>query len=398
MAINLDELRVELIGDDERGFDFLQPDALKPLAELALPTRGILSAYLDISPEQVATGKVRLKLKDMARAWLDSIEDKQERRAFEHELGRIENYLTYELKEPGRSLVIFSSEPANLWRVYRVPVRIRTRLIWDERPYLRPLLTVMDEYERYGVVLVSREEARFFLFYMGEIAEYSFSLHDYVPNRHKAGGWSQARYQRHVDDHALHHFRAAADTAARLAERDGWQRIVLMGTEENVARVREYLPKALQERIAGELPASITDNFNVIRDKVLALAQEIERQVEEERVEAVITAAEKGQNGVLGYADVLMAVQQQRVDMLIVPEGLEYPGWECTSCDGLVADILEKPPSACPYCGGSLKTVEDIVDLAMQKVLDTGGTVEILRGPIKDRFREEGIIGALLRY
>ncbi len=398
MTINLDEIRVDLIGDDERGFEFLAPDALKPLVELALPTRGVLSAYLDISPEEVAGNKVRLKFRDMAREWLNTIEDKQERRAFEQEIGRVENYLAYELSEPGRTLVIFSSQAANLWQTYHVPARIRTRVVWDERPYLRPLLTVMDEYERYGVVLTSREEARFFLFYMGEIAEYSFALHDYVPGRHKQGGWSQARFQRHVDDHALHHFRTVADVAVRLAERDNWQRIVLMGTEENVARVREYLPKAWQERVAGEVPASIADNINVIRDKVMALEQEIERRVEAERVEQVITAAEKGQNGVLGYADVLLAVQQQRVDLLIVPEALEHPGWECTACGGLVADILTKPPEACPYCGGPLKVVEDVVDLAMQKVLDAGGTVEILRGAIKDDFRKQGIIGALLRY
>jgi len=398
MTVNLDAMYVELIGDDERGFDFLQPDALKPLTELELPQRAVLSAYLDISPEQVATGKVRLKLRDMTRSWLEQIEDKQERRAFEAELARVENYLTYELNRPGRALVIFSSTPANLWRAYHVPVRIRTRLVWDERPYLRPLLTVMDEYERYGVVLVSREEARFFLFYMGEIAEYSFSVYDYVPNRHKAGGWSQARYQRHVDDHALHHFRTVAEVVARLYERDSWGRIVLMGTEENVARVKEYLPKALQDRVAGELPANIVDNINVIRDRVLALQQEIEHQVERERVEAVITAAEKGQNGVLGYADVLTAVQEQRVDILVVPEALEHPGWECHRCGAVIADILAKPPDACPYCNGPLKTVEDVVDLAMQKVLDAGGTVEILRSPARETLLNGGIIGALLRY
>ncbi len=398
MTINLDEIRVDLIGDDERGFEFLDPETLKPLTELELPTRGVLSAYLDISPEEVAGNKVRLKLRDMASQWLDSIEDRQERRTFEQELEKIEKYLIYEMSRPGRTLVIFSSEMANLWRTFHVPARIRTRLVWDDRPYMRPLLTVMDEYERYGVILATREEARFFLFYMGEIAEYSFALHDYVPGRHKQGGWAQARFQRHIDDHALHHFRNVADVAVRLAERDNWQRIVLMGTGENVARVREYLPKAWQDRVAGEVPASITDNINVIRDKVMTLEQEIERKIEAERVERVITAAEKGQNGVLGYADVLQAVQQQRVDILIVPEGLEHPGWECTQCGGLVADILAKPITECPYCGGHVKVVEDVVDLAMQKVLDTGGIVEILRGPIKDEFRQRGIIGALLRY
>lgn len=398
MSVDLNAIRLELIGDDERGFDFLKPDELKPLTELELPQPGVLSAYLDISPEEVATGQVRLKLKEMARSWLDRIQDKQERRAFENEVARIERYLTYELKEPGRSLVIFTSEPANLWRAYRVPVRIRTRLVWGERPYLRPLLTVLDEYERYGVVLTTREEARFFLFYLGEIAEYSFALHNYVPGRHKQGGWSQARYQRHIDDHAYHHFRTVAEITARLAKRDNWQRVVLMGTEENTAQVRDLLPKALQQRIAGVLPASITDNINTIRDKVMALAQEIERQVEAERVQQVITAAEKGQNGALGYADVLLAVQQQRVDVLIVPEALEHPGWECSRCGGLIADTLAGAPSACPYCGGPLETVDDVVDLAMQKVLDAGGTVEVLRGPIKEEFRQRGIIGALLRY
>ena len=53
---------------------------------------------------------------------------------------------------------------------------------FENAPYLRPLIAALDEYARYGVVLMDKEKARFFTVYMGEIQEHE-AVFDEVPRR-----------------------------------------------------------------------------------------------------------------------------------------------------------------------------------------------------------------------
>ncbi len=50
--------------------------------------------------------------------------------------------------------------------------RFAKRARWEDTPYIAPLLEILDEYERYGVVLADKEQARLFTVFIGEIAEH----------------------------------------------------------------------------------------------------------------------------------------------------------------------------------------------------------------------------------
>jgi hypothetical protein len=50
----------------------------------------------------------------------------------------------------------------------------------------------------------------------------------------------------------------------------------------------------------------------------------------------------------------------------------------------------------CPFCGGKCEDIEDIVELAVRQVMQSGGEVEVLRDNIaQGEFQQ---IGAILRY
>jgi len=52
--------------------------------------------------------------------------------------------------------------------------------------------------------------------------------------------------------------------------------------------------------------------------------------------------------------------------------------------------------AACPYCGGECEEIADAVELAVRKVMQLGGEVEVLGGDqVVGQFDQ---IGALLRY
>lgn len=50
----LSEGAYTLCGDDERGYDFVTLAELHPFQELHLPAPGVLSPYLDITPQRLA--------------------------------------------------------------------------------------------------------------------------------------------------------------------------------------------------------------------------------------------------------------------------------------------------------------------------------------------------------
>ena len=235
--------------------------------------------------------------------------------------------------------------------------------------------------------------ARLFAVYMGEIEEYTGLLDEVVP-RPKAGGWSAEKYQRHHDVHVLWHVKNAVDALEDFyaAQECNW--LVIGGTEEPVAELRAQLPKALQERLAGEISISLKAGADEVLSRLLEIERENERRVEAERVERLITTALKDGPAVLGLAHTLVALVEGRVMTLIVASGFREAGFECDNCGYLMT--AEHP--SCPLCGAGLTALADVVERAVERVLAQGAEIEVLRGEARDRLVARGHIGALLRY
>src|SRR5213078_1258943 len=99
---------------------------------------------------------------------------------------------------------LFSSFGAGLWEDVLVPRPVKDRAAVAPHPYVMPLEALVETYESFCTVLVDREKARIFLARMGQIRE-ERGVFDDVPGKHDQGGWSQARYQRHIEDHVGRH-------------------------------------------------------------------------------------------------------------------------------------------------------------------------------------------------
>ena len=395
---SVDEGLFTLFGDDERGYDFVTAEGLQPLRELHLPTPGVLSLYADITPQRLAEAHLEQRVDALLKAEKVKLRDKQETRRFQRAAERVQDHLRFEFRQSGRAIAAFCAPEQELWRLYHLPAAVDDRLIWADHAYLRPLFMLMDEYERFGVALVDRERARFFLYYLNEAAEYGIAAWDQTPPRTRDRGPGQLRHLHKLEEKYRQHFRHVAEILNRLFERERWPWLVLGGVKENNSALEEELPEILQERVAGVFQAPVTANLSEVRDEVAEIERRVEGKVEAERVEAVITGAHKGKGATLGLPDTLLAVQQARVLVLITLAGFRHKGWRCLNCGGLTADLAESPQPVCPYCAGSLAVEEDIIELAMQVVVGQGGILEVVRGPAAERLSSHGSIGALLRY
>ena len=77
-------------------------------------------------------------------------------------------------------------------------------------------------------------------------------------SRSSVGGWSQARYQRHIENYHLHHAKELVAALEQVVREDGVEQILLAGDEVIVPVLRDQLPKHLTDRIIDILRLDIT--------------------------------------------------------------------------------------------------------------------------------------------
>lgn len=304
-------------------------------------------------------------------------------------LARIEETAEEERGGRSRGLAIFAGE--NLWQVYRLPVPPGNRIVIDRTPYVKPLIHLYRGHPRYCTVLVDKERARLFLIQMGEIQDYSIVL-DEVPKHHEQGGWAQARLQRRHEDAVMHHLKRAAELTFEFFQREGFDYLLLGGTEELTSAFFERLHTYLQERVVATLPISTNASGAEVLAATLKAMEEVEARLDEERIARLKEEVGQGRLAVAGLAPTIRALNARKVQHLIVEEGYEVPGGRCVDCGSLSI----RSTGRCRYCHGTIEHVDNLVDEAVELGFSQGAQVHWVAP--NQTLWEMGRIGALLRY
>ncbi len=412
-------LSLELIGDNERGYDFLTDENIIRLKHL-VPEQRVLSIYLDTRPETVAKTPVMIRYRhgiDEIRAAAEKEWDHDERVLFDAMARDIGEKIEAMLQKPtGKGIALFASprrvQPKKgrvdyqQYMHFSLPDAPPETVQWSDAPVLTPLLVLRDEYPETGIVLFDRERVRFFLLYMGEAAEYEISLinPDRVPQTrsHVWHGYGEHNHHNWQEEHYRRYLRQAALAVAKIGDKAGWKWLILASPDKKESgHLKDHLPLIWQDNVIGTATLPITASLAEVRDAASPLVAEAERQ-EEAQMLAAWEGEMKKPDGraVAGIADTVLAAMQYRILTLIVEEGFVQPGWRCNACGGLIADLADEPPQKCPYCDADAFTeYPDIVgDLAV-RVISSGGTVEIIHDPDnRKKAHDLGMVGALLRY
>jgi peptide chain release factor subunit 1 len=368
-------------------------DLLRRLAELRLDRPVVLSLYLDLNPTEFATPPARATA---VRSLLDEAERRvrerdalphSDRMALEGALERSRVFLERELPTDGaQAVAVFASQPVDLFETLRLPRSVRSRVAIGRSPLVGPLAR-LERGERFCVALVSRRDARIFRGSTDGLREIE-QIHDTVFGQHDQGGWSQARYQRGIEKEKDDHLKNTAEALMRHFKRRPFQRLITGGPREVVADFERGLHGYLRERLAGRLEVDVdTATPEVVLQAAQPLFDELERERESEALERL------GERGAWGLGEVLRALNERRVEQLVLDEQFSAPGGQCPECNWL------GPPEEqrCPADSSRLMAHDDLTDPAIELALQQSAGLLAVRHD-RDALSTHGGIAAVLRF
>ena len=370
----------------------ISEELVKDLAGHRYDDTPVVSCYLDVDGRRyVRPHDYELHFDEMLRRTRE-----REHKAGHHtvcsDLKRIDEYVKAGLdRSRTRGLAIFACSPHDIWKVIELPVPVRNQLVVNASPHVRQLEGIIDEYERFAVLLADRERARIFIFELGELVEKTEKV-DRLPRHEDDGGeLDRDSVRKHVEAAAQHHLKRAAATAFQVFQEQGFDHLIIGAPDPIAAELERELHPYLRERIAARLSVRVNATDDEIRRAALDVESEVERGKEAAAVQKLRDAVGAGNGGAAGLDPVLAVLVERRVDTLLVSDGFEAPGWRCPAC-GYVATKGRR----CPVCGSDMKAVEDVVEEAVEEALAQSCRVEVCHNNAD--LDVLGRIGALLRF
>jgi peptide chain release factor subunit 1 len=286
---------------------------------------------------------------------------------------RVQAWLDTDFDESNRGVVIYTEVGGDWFEALQFPVPVQNRLVVADRPVIGPLAQVLRDYEHYGVILLDREHVRILSVYLGTLLdELEFRGDRIIPTPHdvQAGGYSQSRFQRRKLEEMRHFFKDFAEEVERFVARYQPQQLVLMGTDENVARFRDFLPQQVQELIVHTGPAPVDGPAPEILARLEPHLRAEQERHGQELIEQVRDRAAHDYLATAGLQGTLTALQEGKVDTLLLAKDGQVQGARCTQC----GFVFVREVNRCPYDGSEqlepVDVMEEMVRLAQQQGAD----------------------------
>jgi peptide subunit release factor 1 (eRF1) len=373
-------------------------DELRDLAGFEAENGFAISVYLDLDPSTVATtGDAQTRLNSLldGAAKTDGGKRRElthrQRLALRDDFERIRRYFDAEFERDGaHGLAIFCAGLDNVWRPLPLTEVVPDGIKVDQLLYLAPLVPLVGRGEGALVLVVSREQGRFYRLRGGRLED----LADYFeeqPRRHDQGGLAQSRLQRHADELTHEHLKRVAEQLDRFVRQLRKPQVVVVAGEETWGELEGLLSQDARQSLAGVVHAQAHAQP---AELLAAAAPVLERRRAEREREAVDRwSDELGRNGraASGWAATLEAASDARIELLLFREGANHEAKRCPACGRLSVEGAK-----CPLDGTQLEESKDGLDLAVHRTLAHGGTVWAVQH--REDLDVNGGVGALLRF
>jgi len=366
---------------------------VRSLAGFSAERAPVVTCYLDVDGRRhPRLTDVERRLAALLRSGRTTLNGRAQDPSVRADLARIEEWVKDGFERNStRGLAFFACQEEGLFEVVELPVPVRDRLVVNHVPALGQLESILVDHEPIAVLLADRQRARVAVFELGELVEQADLLEE-LPRAYDATGErDRGTPDAHVDALAHVHLRHAADAAFQVFQRRPFSHLAIGAPDAIASTLEGLLHPYLRDRLCGRVNVGLASTPAEVRQAALDIEQEVDRRREATLVARLRESAGRGGRGVVGLADTLQALNERRVECLIVSEEYAEEGWRCPTSGALAA---VGPTS--PVTGERMERIEDVVEVAVDVALAQGCTVEHCVGNAD--LDVLGRIGALLRY
>ena len=139
------------------------------------------------------------------------------RRGLQADFDRIARWFDDDFEREGsQGLAVFAAALDNFWDTLSLPEPVPDGVRIGRDFHLAPLVPVVARTDGTIVAVVGREQGQLYRLRAGRLEAIADQFEE-QPGRHDQGGWSQARYQRHIEKLVQDHLKGVADKAADLS-------------------------------------------------------------------------------------------------------------------------------------------------------------------------------------
>lgn len=355
----------------------------------------ITTLYLDISDSQkLKNSKVvvhnlykyktkKTFYKNMNNTQIESVEQ---------DINGIIKYLNNKISVEDKSIMIISSSKSSVWEVIQFGSKINNDLVIQDAVYLRPLLEAKSAQRKYGIVLIDQGKAKIFERNFNSINEL-FSVENILSNdRNNSGfkGREERKNERKHEENLHRHYKNVSQSLREIDKRKKFNWIVLGGKNEIFNDFKKYINDGQREKIKMDVVIEPSAKINEVIEIIQKTESKMRNLFEKNLLDKLNDEFYNDQKGVLGLKQVEEALEEGRVDTLIIKEDFHQKGWICKRC----SYSSENEVKVCPRCDNKMERTKDISDELVHEALKINANIEYVA---IDMEKYEPI-AAILRY
>lgn len=367
----------------------------------------VISIYLNAEPNNNGRDEYSAWLKKQFFEYSVQFEHDAERKTgYAETEARINDFLENQAAKSAEGIAIFVAVGGDLFETVQLDEPFTNNLfVVFDRPHIFPLVRIVEQNPAYAVLWADTNKADLYVFGGANNLNTEIETNAKVEeiqnektNRSQVGGWSQARYQRHIENFHLQHAKETVEELEKLIRKSKIEHLVLCGDETTIMPVlRPQLSKETGDKVIAVLNMSQYASEEEIRDKTRAAIGIENALKDQERVERAVTAAKSAAGlGTLGVTETLKALSNGQVEELVISSDFDAIKYNEKAVERILEDYApgddNSASDALPVAGEK----SQIADELLVRALNSAAKIVFVEDA--SMLKESGGVGAVLRY
>lgn len=374
---------------------------------------GVISVYVGITPDRAGDPKPGwpIEIRNQLRSLAERTKENRGHDAWAALNGRLEE-LDPELERlldasrHGRGRALFATVTDERVVTTSMQIPFEDRAILDRNPYVRPLVTALDEGRPAGIVALAKRGIRVLEWRLGEAEELErgeFTIGGRLwrqksgpapsqPQDTRHGGQRRDEFEERVDENRLRFVRERAREVAEFANDRGWDRLIVAGDPRLTKPFADELNPAPGEQLQVTDLSWEDDAPNVVAEQAWEEFKVLRRERTRELTDRAKDLALSGGAGALGLGEVVASLNEGRVDHLLINEAVQHSGY--ISEEGLLYANDQRPSAQ----EQDLYEEPLLVERMIERALETGARVTPIDEDAEAGLAESDGVAAVLRW